>query len=854
MSGPLLAKSDALLLSTLWKAIKSGEEVDSDDVTGLLLQGQYAKALEQGLKCLGTLTEQQESWFCGDTVGGMKSLFEEYGGIVSKNSGVSLDIVEKIGIASLLLYMQYNVVGPFQEEGEPVDLRGSGGGNDLDDAWVLQELGENGEDIVGKISFPEYLLLARISLDTLGKCDPENPRRNIWMWWKFRIACCTQYILSERSQVLLDRINEFVAVLEEAYAVDANAEVHERALNGILHIEASNIFVVFGMVSRVKYHISKASELLGIDASLTGALGIRTVHQKDAHAQLVVQAFLDDAMLSFRESHGTFDGTYLDELILNRHTSENGQYAKKIDIDGLETDSDVFRGGPLLAGDPSELECLLRKDLTGLHQLFILSLCNYVKKSSSPDGTQPWELAAYTEFILAQDRTEFLPRLTGYMEMARLEVQRSRTRERALVTFEGIKDAFVSKETEISKDHRMKYAFSIKIPCRAVLWKEIGEAFVACGLIGAALQLFESAELWDSLIVCYHLLQKNEVAENLVRKRLEVTPNDAKLLCALGDLIDSDEYYNKAWECSNHRSARAQRSLARFNMRRDDFEMASSNWEKALHLSPLHLEGWFSLGWCYMKIGDNRKAVNAFTRLVQMDPDDGRAWNNLAMVHMKLENWQEAFVAFGEASKHSRDLWQTWENYALVACQLQDFNTAGRAYEQVVTLTRGEGCNHNVLQALVESVDTTSIADTSEKKLITTKEEQLHSYVANILKKIAASSKGSGDPRFWKMYGRYYSRIGKPSLQVECLSKQVRALQTSDWHSQEEQFVNYAQACIDLGRSHISSPNSTKIELSQSRMLLRNALHRSKDAFEDHPIYNSMQIVLDEVAETLNGT
>ena len=62
-----------------------------------------------------------------------------------------------------------------------------------------------------------------------------------------------------------------------------------------------------------------------------------------------------------------------------------------------------------------------------------------------------------------------------------------------------------------------------------LLRKELGEQFVAAGLVGAAMELFEELELWDALILCYRLLHKNVQAEELVRKRLEV--GLACLLC-----------------------------------------------------------------------------------------------------------------------------------------------------------------------------------------------------------------------------------------------------------------------------------------------------------------------------------
>ena len=42
------------------------------------------------------------------------------------------------------------------------------------------------------------------------------------------------------------------------------------------------------------------------------------------------------------------------------------------------------------------------------------------------------------------------------------------------------------------------------------------------GCIGAALKTLEELELWDSLITCYRLLEKKNMAEELIQRRLLV--------------------------------------------------------------------------------------------------------------------------------------------------------------------------------------------------------------------------------------------------------------------------------------------------------------------------------------------
>ena len=56
---------------------------------------------------------------------------------------------------------------------------------------------------------------------------------------------------------------------------------------------------------------------------------------------------------------------------------------------------------------------------------------------------------------------------------------------------------------------------------------------------------------------------------------MQANPDDARLLCALGDLTLEPQHYEEAWRTSGCRSSRAQRSLARFSMAKSEFKQAS---------------------------------------------------------------------------------------------------------------------------------------------------------------------------------------------------------------------------------------------------------------------------------------
>jgi len=57
---------------------------------------------------------------------------------------------------------------------------------------------------------------------------------------------------------------------------------------------------------------------------------------------------------------------------------------------------------------------------------------------------------------------------------------------------------------------------------------------------------------------------------------VQVTPDDASLLCALGDITLDDKHYQEAWDMSKGRSTRAQRSLARSAQRQQHWEEVGS--------------------------------------------------------------------------------------------------------------------------------------------------------------------------------------------------------------------------------------------------------------------------------------
>lgn len=184
-------------------------------------------------------------------------------------------------------------------------------------------------------------------------------------------------------------------------------------------------------------------------------------------------------------------------------------------------------------------------------------------------------------------------------------------------------------------------------------------------------------------------------------------PLDApRLFCILGDLEKSPSAYERAWEVSKNRYARAQRSLGSYYLARNDLPRAEEAYAQSLKISPQHHSTWFALGSVRLRIERWEGAVEAFGRAIQLEETDAESWSNLAAALLSLgpsrssggrpdthhpepagdshaevndssitgpdpeKHVREAFVALKRAAVLKRDSYRIWQNLLLVAAKL----------------------------------------------------------------------------------------------------------------------------------------------------------------------------------------
>ncbi|KAF5025930.1 hypothetical protein F66182_1965 [Fusarium sp. NRRL 66182] len=237
------------------------------------------------------------------------------------------------------------------------------------------------------------------------------------------------------------------------------------------------------------------------------------------------------------------------------------------------------------------------------------------------------------------------------------------------------------KASESAPAHvRLEYIHAICSPPRWHLESELAYAWAGIGSLASALEIFKRLRLWAEVALCLASAAASEdedgrgsggeeKAKGIIRWRLfhrtgesspsdpddehvgdDVTllkaanfsgperdpspPNAPRLFCILGDIENEPSYYERAWEISKHRYARAQKSLGEYYLQNKEWEKAREAYKKATAVNRLSPEMWSRLGDISLRLAQFSDAAEAFSRSIGSASDtaggeDARTWSNL---------------------------------------------------------------------------------------------------------------------------------------------------------------------------------------------------------------------------------
>ncbi|KAI0394174.1 hypothetical protein F5Y17DRAFT_272656 [Xylariaceae sp. FL0594] len=247
---------------------------------------------------------------------------------------------------------------------------------------------------------------------------------------------------------------------------------------------------------------------------------------------------------------------------------------------------------------------------------------------------------------------------------------------------------------------RLQFVNALASPPRWHLESELAYAWTSIGSLVSALEIFKRLRLWPEVALCLATAASSDDADGrgaggeekaraIVRWRLferssgtpsssdadddedhididsikpgdyygaersPPPPNAPRLWCILGDMENDARHYERAWETSGRRFARAQRSLGELYLKSKDWDKAREAYRLAVAVNRLSPELWSRLGDIELRLGNFPDAAEAFQRSIgsandKAGGDDARTWSNLGS---SLLSWYREVMAEAKLRK-----------------------------------------------------------------------------------------------------------------------------------------------------------------------------------------------------------
>lgn len=613
----------------------------------------------------------------------------DVGGTIEENPLYRQYFFLLLAVAAVQAFIQSNVTGPPLPFSSSQSLFPESVAADPQSAAsvrnrLLKSLGVDGEAAYKLTPNIELICLA----DTILICPPVKKNVQAAEWANLRKDFIHQRLLSEVSPTLQTSIYEALDAVRDLIDQYRGTPMFDDLYPPFL-LEEVSVHVHHGLDARAREILSEAAKERGFQFALTGRLGKRTKFQENEISQLVVLAKSRSITGEEDVSGSADDSTKQDILFTTKPENldlNDDTLLEAISFSKTHENSVGVVDETALTPALATLDAGNQPLLHPLDSTILLLLASAITNTSPTDGLTREETLPYATRVLEGGSSNWQVYTQALLVRSRIEGYRSRTTERGLLQLQALVDQVIAETTSRSLEasltdrqpttflprvkeaesasvqERLQYIYPLCSPTRWELEAELAARWVSLGGLRSALEIYERLEMWAEAALCWAAVEREDKARKIVRRQLfhathgadedadldeekwegaerDPAPADApRLYCILGDFNSDLAMWEKAWDVSNSRYARAQRSLGRHYFSSNNHVKAADSYAKALKVNQLNGTSWFALGCCLLELGEFSRATEAFSRTVQLDDSDAEAWSNLAAALLRQDS------------------------------------------------------------------------------------------------------------------------------------------------------------------------------------------------------------------------
>lgn len=174
------------------------------------------------------------------------------------------------------------------------------------------------------------------------------------------------------------------------------------------------------------------------------------------------------------------------------------------------------------------------------------------------------------------------------------------------------------------------------------------------------------------------------------------------LLCLMGEMKNDYTYFERAWQESKFKCAKAMRMLGRHYFFKQDWDKCVECYDKALSINKLYPEIWFAKGCAHMRQEDYKNAIFSLGTVVSIDNRKVEAWANIANCYITTGRPFEAVTCCEQALKCTWKAWRIWGNFIIFSMDTLQFYKAAHGISTLLLYDQLETINGNLMLRLTD--------------------------------------------------------------------------------------------------------------------------------------------------------